>query len=224
VAEPNEPQGADSSEGAGEAGELIEGEDRPEASSPTTRARERQRGSALDIPEELVEIIEHVDDPEQRVEAIVQLAASYWSWKGPLPPPQLLARYNDAFPDCAERIVAMAEGQSQHRQDLERQVVKSDISLRKWGQVCGFVIAMTVIIGGLLVIDRGAELTGFGSVLLGVAGLVGLFLYSRRQEQRDLQEKQAALAAAGDGESDFDDSRAVAPARSRGTGTEPDRS
>lgn len=47
-------------------------------------------------------------------------------FSGPLPPPEVLAGYNDAFQGAAERIVTMAESQLKHRQEMERAVVESN--------------------------------------------------------------------------------------------------
>lgn len=49
------------------------------------------------------------------------------SYAGPIPPPAMLARYNEVLPGAAERILKMAEEQSSHRQYLEKAVVNSDI-------------------------------------------------------------------------------------------------
>ncbi|HEV7488560.1 MAG TPA: DUF2335 domain-containing protein [Thermoanaerobaculia bacterium] len=55
-------------------------------------------------------------------------------FRGPLPPPHVLGQYNQAFPNAAERIVEMAEGQSKHRQDLEKSRMLADINNEKRGQ------------------------------------------------------------------------------------------
>lgn len=39
--------------------------------------------------------------------------------QGPLPPPAILADYNAIVPDAAERILAMAERQNEHRISME---------------------------------------------------------------------------------------------------------
>jgi len=48
-------------------------------------------------------------------------------FSGPLPPPSVLSQYNQVVPGAAERIIAMAESQSEHRQQLENKVIESDI-------------------------------------------------------------------------------------------------
>ena len=49
------------------------------------------------------------------------------SFQGPIPPPQLLEQYSKVIPNGAERIMAMAESQLQHRQSLESAVVLANV-------------------------------------------------------------------------------------------------
>jgi uncharacterized membrane protein len=102
-------------------------------------------------------------------------------------------KYNEAFPGCAERIVKMAETQATHRQMIEARALGAKIGNERVGQWMAFGIAMTAVAGAvwLMSIDRfeaGAVL--FGSTLV---SLVGLFLYGRIQQRRQLEEKAAAF-------------------------------
>ena len=45
-----------------------------------------------------------------------------------------------------------------------------------------FVVAMTVIVGGLFLIYSGKSIEGIASVVTAVAGLVGAFIYGKRQQ------------------------------------------
>ena len=65
------------------------------------------------------------------------------SFSGPLPHPDVLRKFNEIVPGAAERIIKMAEEQSAHRKELEKKVVDSDIARSKWGQILGFIIAIT---------------------------------------------------------------------------------
>lgn len=147
---------------------------------------------AITVPDELVEIVRDPNADTERVRsALAFFAASFW--QGPLPRPEALAAYNNAYPDCAREIVGMAKSQSQHRQQVETKVIDADIELRRRGQHYGFAIAMTVILGGLVVIAMGRSLAGFGTVLVGLVSLVGLFVYSRRRASHELEEKRKGL-------------------------------
>jgi uncharacterized membrane protein len=191
---------------------LADADPQPEAEAGTSgevtpRAGGVERPS-IEIPDELVEIVQQVDDPT-KLTTILQFAASFW--RGPLPPPQVLAEYNKAFPGCAERIFAMAEQQSQHRRTIEADVIESDIRLRDRGQICAMVLATMVIIGGFVAIMFDHSLTGLSAILVALGSLVGLFLYSRHQATRDLRTRRAQVAQAQNGPR-YDAARAAAAA------------
>jgi uncharacterized membrane protein len=121
----------------------------------------------------------------QRIAVAAQLQRSF---SGPLPPPEVLVHYNDAVPNGAERIIAMAEKQSDHRMQLERQVVNSDIQRSNLGLVAGLIIALAFLGVSYLLIDHGHETAGAVLGTIDIVGLVGVFVYgtiSRRQERAD---------------------------------------
>lgn len=64
-------------------------------------------------------------------------AQQYYS--GPLPPPDALIRYNEAVPSAAERIIQMAEKEMEHRQEMERKMMKSRIRTAYISIVFAFV-------------------------------------------------------------------------------------
>lgn len=51
--------------------------------------------------------------------AIVESRDEFFS--GPIPPPQTMAGYETALPGSADRILKMAEEQSAHRQEMEKE-------------------------------------------------------------------------------------------------------
>lgn len=91
--------------------------------------------------------------PSEPNNSISLQAAAYFS--GPIPPPDTLARYNDIIPNGAERILAMAENQSAHREKLEDKVVSGNISSQKLGSTYAFIISMVAIVGGIWLIHGG---------------------------------------------------------------------
>jgi len=50
--------------------------------------------------------------------------------EGPLPPPVILQQYDTVIPGAAERILAMAEGETTHRRNLESQQLNADMQAR----------------------------------------------------------------------------------------------
>jgi len=135
--------------------------------------------------------------PEERhrAEAIIRSALSV-EFSGPLPPPELLGKYEALLPGAADRIIRMAETQQTHRQDLERTVIKSNVSVQKWGLACGFVLALTAISGGIWLSLRGSSGVGLTAIISALAALVGVFIYGKSEQRKELQEKSEAIAEA----------------------------
>lgn len=119
-----------------------------------------------------------------------------FTWVGPLPPPDVLVRYNEAFPGCAERIVAQAEKQSEHRQHLERITVEGNVHSEERGSWQAFLIAFFVLAFGGFLIWRGQSVLGTIFVGLDVASLAGIFLTGKASQRRQLAERSKAIETA----------------------------
>jgi hypothetical protein len=84
---------------------------------PSARCRTSPKGPAHPI-----ELVGELDKPAsdgslQSSEAVLQ--AIHLEVSGPLPHPQVLARYDEVVPGGAERIVKLAENQVKHRQTMQ---------------------------------------------------------------------------------------------------------
>lgn len=121
----------------------------------------------------------------KRIEGIVhQQIQEMMAFSGPLPHPEILGHYERILSGSAERILKMAESQEKHRHDMERKIIVSDTRNSTIGLILAFVIAFTAIAGGIILIYSGKELTGFGTFVLAVASIVGIF-YRRRMKTKD---------------------------------------
>lgn len=76
----------------------------------------------------------------------------------PLPPPEVLARYQEIQPALAQKIIELTEIQGHHRRELETKRLDAEITHEKrrdneatLGQVFAFTIALFAIGGGLYV-------------------------------------------------------------------------
>jgi uncharacterized membrane protein len=116
------------------------------------------------------------------------------AFAGPLPPPEVLAKYNEAVPDAAERILAMAEKQNAHRQALESKIVQANISSQTRGSYFGFIVAMTAILGGIYLVIEGKDGQGLAAIITSLAALTTVFIIGKRQEQKELRSKSDAIA------------------------------
>lgn len=125
-------------------------------------------------------------------------------FRGPLPPPDVLQRYEEIHPGTAERILQQFERETQHRHIMEQKVVdaqletqRAEIPAFQRGQVFGLVIALSGISAGTLCVilapTAGHAWAGAGIAGGSLATLVGVFIYGRRvkvAEEAEEQKKQ----------------------------------
>ena len=129
--------------------------------------------------------------PEQN--AIATITHQSVSFSGPLPHPALLARYNDVITNGAERIMAMAERQSAHRERLETMVVQGNIKSQTLGTIFAFIICVIALTAGFYLVHEGRNVAGFSSIVGAMGGVLGTFIYSRREQRKERVEKSNAL-------------------------------
>ena len=157
--------------------------DRPPENGENTRRKQRptiENGAGGTSPTR----------PVSNRQVVTTIAASF---SGPLPPPQTLAQYNQAFPGAAERIVRMAEEQSAHRQSLEKARVHADIGNEKRGQLFAFIIALVLFVGGLAIVWQGRSVAGLTLLIAEIATLAGLFVYGKESKTRELERRRQEL-------------------------------
>jgi len=114
-------------------------------------------------------------------------------FSGPLPHPDLLKGYNGAFPGCAERVMAMAERQSAHRQQLERIVVEGNCNAQTRGQWFAFILAFVIICGGVYLLAKGKSVEGFAAIIFAVGSLIAVFIYGRTEQRKEREAKSRPL-------------------------------
>jgi uncharacterized membrane protein len=119
------------------------------------------------------------------------------SFSGPLPHPDILAQYNTVLPNGAERIIAMVEKQSAHREHIENCVVEGNVRSQSRGSWFGFIVSMTAIIGGTYLIAIGKNGPGLASIISSLAALVAVFFYGKHTQKKELAAKSTALEKRG---------------------------
>lgn len=101
-------------------------------------------------------------------------------FSGPIPPPDLLKAYRDVVPDGADRIIRMAEKEQSHRHSIESRIVEIRSRGELLGQIFGFTLGLSAVVGGLWLVNSGKQVTGLSSFFSGLAVLVGVYWYERR--------------------------------------------
>lgn len=119
-----------------------------------------------------------------------EISTLEYSFSGPLPPPEILEKYEKAFPGSAKRIFDQFESQSDHRRKVEWRVVKSDTFAQIFGLVSGFILGMIALGGGLVLVYLGRSITGFSAFFLALASFVGVYIYGKHSQMAELKSKQ----------------------------------
>ena len=101
----------------------------------------------------IAEVLEEIIPESVKRKEVLAVFQRFHS--GLLPPPDTLAQYNELIPHGAERIMKMAEKQSEHRISIEDTVIISREFQSKRGQVFAFIIAFVFAIVGCYSINRG---------------------------------------------------------------------
>lgn len=115
------------------------------------------------------------------------------SFSGPLPPPNLLAQYNDVAPNGADRIIAMAEKQSAHRMGLESHVVKRETIMSYLGLGAAVTVALTFLGAAVYLVLAGHPWPGTFIGGADLAAMIGGFLYGTKSRSNERVERLRVL-------------------------------
>ena len=115
-------------------------------------------------------------------------------FSGPVPPPEFLARYNEVVPNGAERLLAMAERQSAHRESLETKALDGNLKVQAQGNTRAFILAFVIILGGIYLMATGKSGWGFASIITSVTALISVFAIAKSDQKQERVEKASSLA------------------------------
>lgn len=137
-----------------------------------------------EVPEALLmqEVASRVErEPSQNVPKMVRQISAF---QGPLPPPAMLAQYDDICPGFADRIVSLTERQQGHRIDIESRSVTASIWNERLGQIFAFIICMFTLVSSVWLISE--DHAWSGSLLAGgtMTGLAYIFITGRKQNEK----------------------------------------
>lgn len=115
-------------------------------------------------------------------------------YSGPLPHPKILSGYEQILPGTADRIVAMAEREQEHRHNMQEKMIKTESRDSVGEMVCAFVLSVLCIIGAVLVVYLVPTSAGaIAGALLGMSGMGSViihFLNSTRRSPDNIQAKE----------------------------------
>lgn len=147
----------------------------------------------IQIEKELHQVDPKVFDgvPKQRkqqiVRAVIQTVQKIHM--GPLPDPNTLAEYNNIIPNGAERIMAMAEKQSDHRMKMESEVIHRQMNQSTAGQIFALIIGLAALTASTICILKGFQWAGGVVGIGGITALVTAFIQGKKSQDTSLAEK-----------------------------------
>lgn len=106
-------------------------------------------------------------------------------YRGPLPPPEMLAGYDKVVNGSAERIIKMVEEQSEHRKAMQKRVIYYGTFDSRIGMFLGFFLALVIILGGFLLMYQGKNIYGLSAIIIAIASLISVFIYGKYKESSD---------------------------------------
>lgn len=138
-----------------------------------------EESDVTDISPEIIEVIEDVGlDNAQKGKLIKAITSEVH--RGPIPHPRILKGYEEIIPGAADRILSMAESEAQHRHEIDNKCVKADSRDSLLGIISAFILGLSCIVGGILVIIMVPKTIGIvsGTVITGsgLAGILGTFI------------------------------------------------
>ena len=142
------------------------------------------------IQNKLKEIINNPElTDDQKEEYIASFVSVSRSFSGPIPSPEVLSQYNQAVENGAERVLKMAEKQSDHRMELEKYAIKRQIQQSGRGQYFGFALALLCIGSTVFLAMKGFEDIAKVLGTTTVISLVGVFVVGKLfQSKKDEEE------------------------------------
>ena len=119
------------------------------------------------------------DEPQKSIampESGEELEKLLVSVSGPIPPPSMMEQYERTLPGSADKILKMAENQSEHRQWIEKKKLSFSNREVHLGQILGFLLGTIAIVWGGYTALNGAPIPGGFIGTTGVVGLVAVFV------------------------------------------------
>lgn len=111
-------------------------------------------------------------------------------FSGPLPPPDVLDRYNDTVPNGADRLFSMVEKEQDHRLAMKGKLVEcqiTDIAAARAqtgrGQVFGLTLGLSIIAAGIVMTYRNHATPGAAVITGTLAAGVSVFVIGRKNSK-----------------------------------------
>ena len=122
----------------------------------------------------------------------VNIASHHFS--GPIPPPDILERYNVVHPGASGIILEAFQKQSDHRRNLESIVIRQGARDSLLGLIFAFILGLSTVMGAVICILNEHQTAGTLLGGVGLTSLVGTFIYGTRSRRQERETKAKLMA------------------------------
>ena len=144
----------------------------------------------VEISTDVTKVLESLTEEQRKVivGALYAVEESA-SFRGPLPPPEMLKGYESVLPGASERILVMAEKQQEHRMYIEKTIVdrqtKQSGNGQKWGGTLTILFGFIALALGY----TGHDFLAGTIATTTIISLVIVFVLRKIPEGRDKKKK-----------------------------------
>jgi uncharacterized membrane protein len=149
----------------------------PEKETKELSDAQEQEDRLASLPKETQALLDKFPDKAKR-----QIIAQFASYSGPIAHPTLVKEYEAILPGAAERILAMAETEGNHRRQQEAKVIDCEVKCKTTGLWLGFLIGLVAVAGSCAVAIFSSPAAGAALGIGSIASLVGVFVYGSRKQ------------------------------------------
>jgi uncharacterized membrane protein len=142
------------------------------------------------VDQELVPQPENTNPIPQQQERVISGRLEVSQYSGPLPDPEILARYEKVLPGAAERTFRLVESEQEHRHRMQEKQLDAEIAdqkivrnIEKRGPILALVVAAIVMGVSVTTALNGKEAT---ASVIGGGGLIALvtaFIQGRKPQK-----------------------------------------
>lgn len=129
-------------------------------------------------------------------------------YQGPIPPPEVLHKFDQLVPGTAERLIKLAEDESNHRRQMEKQAMDANIAAQQGqlrigeyqskavfrsdtiGQVAGLLVSITCVAGAIYLGANSHEITAGVLAAIPTAAVIRAFFVPKLSDQSQPQKPQ----------------------------------
>lgn len=138
----------------------------------------------VQIPINVTEVLESLPEEKRKVIVGALCAVEESStFRGPLPPPDILKGYEVILPGSFERILKMAEKQQEHRMSIEKTIVDRRTRQSGRGQIFGAILALLFGAGAVFLGYFGHDILAGVISTTTIIGLATIFVLSKKPDK-----------------------------------------